>query len=74
MTGEHVCPPLTERRGNRRIDADIARSLPHPLTKAAPGLSAISSSFKSKPPLPLEASEMGLFRLSLEAVERRGPQ
>ena len=35
------------------------------MTKAAPGLSRISSSFKSKPPLPLEASEMGLFRLSL---------
>ena len=36
------------------------------MTKAAPGLSAISSSFKSKPPLPLETANMGLFRLSLE--------
>ena len=39
---------------------------PYPVTRAAPGLSAISSSFKSKPPLPLEAAKMGLFRLSLE--------
>ena len=35
------------------------------MTKAAPGLSAISSSFTSKPPLPLETANMGLFRLSL---------
>ena len=33
------------------------------MTKAAPGLSAISSSFTSKPPLPLETANMGLFRL-----------
>ena len=35
------------------------------MTKAAPGLSAISSSFTSKPPLPLETANIGLFRLSL---------
>ena len=33
--------------------------------KSSPGLSAISSSFTSKPPLPLKAAKMGLFRLSL---------
>ena len=38
------------------------------MTKAAPGLSAISSSFKSKPPLPLETANMGLFRLSLKEL------
>ncbi len=44
---------------------DIARSLLNPVTRAAPGLSRISSSFKSKPPLPLETPNMGLCRLSL---------
>ena len=47
-----------EGGGSTRIRA------PYPVTKAAPGLSAISSSFKS-PPLPLETANMGLFRLSL---------
>ena len=47
-----------DRRGYRRF-------APYPVTKAAPGLSAISSSFTSKPPLPLETANMGLFRLSL---------
>ena len=47
-----------DRRGYRPF-------APYPVTKAAPGLSAISSSFTSKPPLPLETANMGLFRLSL---------
>ena len=44
------------------------------MTKAAPGLSAISSSFTSKPPLPLETANMGLFRLSLGPVPLAGEQ
>ena len=55
-----------DRRGYRRF-------APYPVTKAAPGLSAISSSFTSKPPLPLETANMGLFRLSLETVTGEGP-
>ena len=47
-----------DRRGYRPFG-------PPPTTRAAPSLSGISSSFKSKLPLPLEASETGLFRLSL---------
>jgi hypothetical protein len=41
------------------------------VTKAAPGLSAISSSFTSKPPLPLETANMGLFRLSLAVAHKQ---
>ena len=52
-----------DRRGYRRF-------APYPVTKAAPGLSAISSSFTSKPPLPLETANM-LFRLSLPGLGRR---
>ena len=37
-----------------------------PTTKTAPSPSGTSPNFKSKLPLPLEASETGLFRLSLE--------
>ena len=48
-----------DRRGYRPF-------APYPVTKAAPGLSAISSSFTSKPPLPLETANRGLFRLSLD--------
>ena len=44
------------------------------MTKAAPGLSAISSSFTSKPPLPLETANRGLFRLSLATVLRANVQ
>ena len=59
-----VCPALAGQRGRRRIHADIACSLRIP-NKSSPGLAGMSSSFKSKLPLPLEAAKMGLFRFSV---------
>ena len=48
----------------------ISPSCPSPTTKTAPSPSGTSPNFKSKLPLPREAAEMGLFRLSLARTAR----